>query len=274
MCARRIMQSTHHKPIPASTRLEYLRNFQYAVIFICNENNFCCLPALPPPLQMSVLSRQVTAVSQELQEMTRLLRPLCHSPSALLVPSAAVTPPPSVSSLSCSPAPPHAASRHTPANCPDDQNHDDRTPEPAEHHQCFVNNATETNPPLSSHWSAPSSLNCVSFAPPLPASPSPSSSSHPTSPTLSIVVSGTGSEPQTQFHPRPGPHSLSRSAGQIHQEPMCCTPRHCLSQSLTPPPGEVLLSRNPPLDLEAQDLGEGATAAAELSFIDEGRSSV
>lgn len=234
---------------------------------------FTCLPVFPPPLQMSVLSRQVTAVSQELQEMTRLLRPLCHGSSALLVPNAAVTPPPSVSSLSCSPAPPHVASRYTPADCPDDQNHDNRTPEPVEHRQCFVTNASETNPTLSSHWSAPSSLNCVSFAPPLPFSPSPSSSSHPTSPTISLVMSGTGSEQQTQFWPQPRPHSLSRSAGQIHQDPQHCTPRHCLSQPLTLPPGGVPQSRDPPLDLEVQRLGEGAVEA-ELSFIDEGRSSV
>lgn len=207
--------------------------------------------------------------------MTRLLRPLCHGPSALLVPSTAVTPPPSLSSLSCSPAPPHAASRHSPADCPDDQNHGGGTPEPIEHHQHFTTNASETNPPLSSHWSshwsASSSLNCVSFAPPLPSSPFPSSSSPPSSPTFSLVVSGTGSEPQTQFQPRP--HSLSRSAGQIHQEPQRCPPRHCLSQPLTPPPCAVPQSRDPPLDLEAQDMGEGS-AAAELSFIDEGRSSV
>ncbi|GLD69309.1 potassium voltage-gated channel subfamily H member 3-like protein [Lates japonicus] len=38
--------------------------------------------------EMSVLSRQVTAVSQELQEMTRLLKPLFHNPAALLMPSA------------------------------------------------------------------------------------------------------------------------------------------------------------------------------------------
>lgn len=205
--------------------------------------------------------------------MTRLLRPLCHVPAALLVPSAAVTPPPSVSSLSCSPAPPHATSRHSPPDCPDDQNHDNRTPEPVEHHQCFATDASEASPPLSSHWSAPSSLNCVSFAPPLPSSPSPSSSSHPTSPTFSLVVSGTGSEPQTQFQPPSRPHSLSRSAGQIHQERQHCPPRHCLSQPLTPPPGALPQSLDPRLDLEAQDLGEGS-AAAELSFIDEGRSSV
>lgn len=49
---------------------------------------------MPPPPQMSVLSRQVTSVSQELQEMTRLLKPLFHN-SSLLIPCA-VTPPPSV----------------------------------------------------------------------------------------------------------------------------------------------------------------------------------
>lgn len=207
---------------------------------------------------MSVLSRQVSTVSQELQELTRLLRPLCHGPSALLVPSAAVTPPPSVSSLSCSPAPPHAIPRHTATVCTDDQNHDDRTPEP----ERFIADASETDP-LSFHWSAPSSLNCVSCAPPLPPSPS-SSTSHPTSPTFSLVVSGTGSQPQTKFQPLPRPHSLSRSAGQIHQEPQNVTPRHCLSQPITLPLAPEPLSRDRQLDLEA----------AELSFIDEGRPSV
>ncbi|XP_034088803.1 uncharacterized protein LOC117557196 [Gymnodraco acuticeps] len=40
--------------------------------------------------EMSVLSGQVTSVSQELQEMTRLLKPLFHNPSMLLM---RVTPP-------------------------------------------------------------------------------------------------------------------------------------------------------------------------------------
>ncbi|XP_061551149.1 potassium voltage-gated channel subfamily H member 8-like isoform X1 [Phycodurus eques] len=47
--------------------------------------------------EMKVLAQRVATVSQELQEMTRLLKPLFHSPSTLLTPSA-VTPPPSVSS--------------------------------------------------------------------------------------------------------------------------------------------------------------------------------
>lgn len=238
-----------------------------------NENNTCLPSCPPPPLQMSVLSRQVTAVSQELQEMTRLLRPLCHGPSALLVPGAAVTPPPSVSSLSCSPALPHAT-RPAPTDCPDDQEHGASTPEPVEHRQRFPSGG-ETNPPLSSHWSAPSSLNCVSVAPPLPPSPFPCSSSPPTSAALLVDVLGTGSEPQTQPQPHSRPHSLSRSAGQIHQEPQHRTPRHCLSQPLSPPPGAATQPWDPLVDLEAQDLGEGAaTASAQLSFINEGQSSV
>ncbi|XP_054864837.1 uncharacterized protein LOC129348505 [Amphiprion ocellaris] len=65
--------------------------------------------------EMCVLSRQVTAVSQELQEMTRLLKPLLHtSPSLLLLP---VTPPPSVSSHGCSPAPP-LLTQHAPVGPP------------------------------------------------------------------------------------------------------------------------------------------------------------
>lgn len=63
---------------------------------------------------MSALSRQVTTVSQELQEMSRLLKPLFHSPSIAVVPPpvavtpplSTVTPPPSRSSDSFSPAPP------------------------------------------------------------------------------------------------------------------------------------------------------------------------
>lgn len=55
--------------------------------------------------QMSVLSRQVTEVSLDLQEMTRLLKPLFHNPPTLLIPNSTVTPPPSVSSDAWSPAP-------------------------------------------------------------------------------------------------------------------------------------------------------------------------
>ncbi|KAM4602154.1 voltage-gated delayed rectifier potassium channel KCNH8-like [Polymixia lowei] len=55
--------------------------------------------------EMNMLSRQVSSVSQELQEMTRLLKPFLHNPTTLLLPSA-MTPPPSLSSNSCSPAPP------------------------------------------------------------------------------------------------------------------------------------------------------------------------
>ncbi|AWP00762.1 putative potassium voltage-gated channel subfamily H member 8-like [Scophthalmus maximus] len=69
--------------------------------------------------EMSVLSRQVTAVSQELQEMTRLLKPLFHNPAARLIPSA-VTPPTSMSSQGCSPAPPLLA-RNAPVDSPDEQ---------------------------------------------------------------------------------------------------------------------------------------------------------
>ncbi|RVE75471.1 hypothetical protein OJAV_G00016890 [Oryzias javanicus] len=64
--------------------------------------------------EMSVLSRQVAAVTQELQEVTRLLRPLLHHPSTFL------TPPPSLSSHSCSPAPPFPT-HHAPVGCPAQQ---------------------------------------------------------------------------------------------------------------------------------------------------------
>uniref|UniRef100_A0A1A8MGF8 Voltage-gated delayed rectifier potassium channel KCNH4 n=1 Tax=Nothobranchius pienaari TaxID=704102 RepID=A0A1A8MGF8_9TELE len=147
--------------------------------------------------EMCVLSRQVSSVSQELQEMTRLLRPLFHNSSSLLVPCT-MTPPPSISSQSCSPAPP-LLTRHTPVDCPDVTPVPNQVPElgpqlssretfqeefdplwgprTASHHM---------TPPLS-HCSAPPSLNgsphihshpCL--IPPL------SSSSHPsfTSPLL------------------------------------------------------------------------------------------
>ncbi|KAM6945757.1 voltage-gated delayed rectifier potassium channel KCNH8-like [Aplochiton taeniatus] len=53
--------------------------------------------------EMNTLSRQVSTVSQELQEMTRLLRPLLHGSPALLGPGS--TPPPSARSDGSSPAP-------------------------------------------------------------------------------------------------------------------------------------------------------------------------
>uniref|UniRef100_A0AAV2L7Z4 Voltage-gated delayed rectifier potassium channel KCNH4 n=1 Tax=Knipowitschia caucasica TaxID=637954 RepID=A0AAV2L7Z4_KNICA len=57
--------------------------------------------------EMSALSRQVTSVRQELQEVTSLLRPLLLNPSMVLAPPIAnITPPPShQSSHSVSPAP-------------------------------------------------------------------------------------------------------------------------------------------------------------------------
>lgn len=215
--------------------------------------------------------------------MTRLLKPLYHSTSALLIPSA-VTPPPSISSLSCSPAPALVA-QHASADCSEDRKPPPApVPEPSSpplepspggiaHHQ----SSPSQNPPLYSHWSAPSSLNCslhehVAMPPPSSSSlsiPSLSLSSHPSSvPPLLVDLSGTGSEPQTQSQPRPPNLSRSMSQLQVHQDSQYASRlyRHCLSQPLPQPSS---MASQPLLDLEAEDLG-----TAQLSYINEGQSSV
>lgn len=254
------------------TRGSYKQIYNFSRLSVC---------LLSP--QMSVLSRQVAAVSQELQEMTRLLKPLYHSTSALLLPSA-VTPPPSISSLSCSPAPALLA-QHAPADCSDD-----RKPPPASVLEpsspplealpggiaCHQSSPSQ-NPLLYSHRSAPSSLNCslhehVAIPPPSSSSssiPSLSSSSHPSSvQPLLVDLSGTGSEPQTQPQTRPPNLSRSMSQLQVHQDSQCASRlyRHCLSQPLPQPSS---MASQPLLDLEAEDLG-----TAQLSYINEGQSSV
>lgn len=211
-------------------------------------------------LQMSVLSRQVTSVSQELQEVTRLLKPLFHNTSTLLMPSA-VTPPPCMSSHSCSPAP-ALLTQHAPVHCPDCQNPPPiLVPEPSSPPQSMAKvllekfdplqcspsqTITSQNPyqtrtaPLASHCSAPPSLNssphehAVAQHPyPCCSIPSLSSSSHLSSiPPLLVDLSGPGSEPQT--HPQYHHPLLSQSESQLQLQPesqsMSWSYPHSLSQ--------------------------------------------
>lgn len=87
-------------------------------------NNLQCFSSISHLFpQMCILSRQVTAVSQELQEMTRLLKPLFHNSSTLLMPCT-VTPPPSVSPRCCSPGP-TVLTQQAPADPPDRRNEAD-----------------------------------------------------------------------------------------------------------------------------------------------------
>ncbi|XP_034029842.1 potassium voltage-gated channel subfamily H member 3-like [Thalassophryne amazonica] len=78
--------------------------------------------------EMSMLSRQITSVSQELQEMTRLLKPLFRTSSVLLIP-AAETPPPSMSSSGYSPPPPFPTQN---APCVCSENHTPQSVLPSE----------------------------------------------------------------------------------------------------------------------------------------------
>lgn len=233
--------------------------------------------------QMSVLSRQVTAVSQELQEVTRLLRPLFHSASALLLPSA-VTPPPSVSSHSCSPAPP-PFTRHAPVDCSDNPNPPSFLVPDASSLLSAGNmlrgefdplkGPASQNSPLTSHWSAPSSLNssphehtvvphsCSSSS----SIPSLSSASHPSSVApASVDLSRAG--------PRNHPPSLSQSLSQLQLQPvrMSKTHDHSHSHPLLQPS-----SMSPQAQEPLQNLAEAAEwrrSPAQLSFIDEGQRSV
>lgn len=204
-------------------------------------------------LQMTILSRQVTTVSQELQEMTCLLKPLLHNTSTLLLPSP-VTPPPSTPSLGCSPALP-ILTQHAPADCPANQNPPSvLAPEPS-------------SPPLSKTEAlqgefdllrcSPSQI-IVSQDPPLMAHPHSSSSSIPSlSKTshlssiapLSVDFSGPDGEPRTQPPSRPSQVQLQ--------------PRHqSLSQTLLQLPSMTSHPPEPLLNLEE---------SAQLSFIDEGQ---
>lgn len=249
---------------------------------------------------MSVLSHQVSIVSQELQEMTRLLRPLFHNPSALLTPSA-VTPSPSVSPLSCSLAL-HLNTQHAPVHCPDDQNppssmmHEPPSPQlsmtkvfqgefdplsssPSPHSPPF-SHQTSTTPPVS-HRSAPPSLNSSPHEHtivPHPSSstsiPSLSSSSHPLSITPLLVDL---SEPQSRLRLHFPLQSHSESHLQSETHFMSQSYPHSLSQSDIQPQISLQTSsmasrsREPLLDLQRVEWGEHTT---QLSLVDEGQSSM
>lgn len=183
--------------------------------------------------------------------MTRLLKPLFHNPSALLIPSA-MTPPPSVSSDSCSPALP-LFTQHAPVDCSEDEHPpcilvpEPTSPQPKVLEGCSRREEVEFdplqcsrtftsyNPPIphqTSHCSAPPSLNSSPHehtVMPHPYSsssiPSLSSSSHLSSITpLLVDISGPGSEPQTQSHPQSRLTLLSQSESQLlsqQQVPPC-----------------------------------------------------
>jgi len=242
-------------------------------------------------LQMCVLSRQVTAVSQELQEMTRLLKPLFYNPSTLLIPCA-VTPPPSVSSHSCSPAPP-LPTQHALVGCSEEQNpppvHVPEPPSPQlstskvfqgefDPLQSSRSISPHYSPPFShqispahlvSYRSAPPSLNTSphdhTVVPHLCSSssiPSLSSSCHPSSITpLLVDLSEPGREPQTQPQSQLPPSSQlqftshSYPHSQVHPRPLPQT------SSMASNP------RMPLLNLQEVEWGEHRT---QLSFINEG----
>lgn len=218
--------------------------------------------------------------------MTRLLKPLFHNTSMLLMPSA-VTPPPSVSSHSCSPAPTLRTQR-APAGCSDRQNspsilvREPSSPPPSAAemlqgefdplHCSPSRRIISRDPPLISHWSAPPSLNGSpherTIAPhPYSSSSIPflSSLSHLSSLTpLLLDLSGPGSDPQTR--------SQSQSASQLQLQSQCMpsSHRHSLSQPLQPS-STASRPREPRLNLEEAEWGE---RTAQLSFINEGQPSV
>lgn len=189
--------------------------------------------------------------------MTRLLKPLFHSPSVLAIP---VTPPPSVLSHSCSPA---LLAQRAPTDCLGDQS----VPLPGEidtlqcpssrpviSHPPRVLDPTCTAPPVC-HRSAPPSLNSspreyTVMPHPLPSSsssiPSLSSSTHPSYITPLLVDL---SEPDRE-HPQSRLHLLSQA-------------------ELTPWSHPRLQEPHP--DLQQVEWGEHT---AKLSFINEGQPSV
>lgn len=186
--------------------------------------------------------------------MTRLLKPLFHSPSLLLIQSA-LTALPSVSPHSCSPAPPLPTQR-APVDCSND-------PREFEPLQCSsFRTATTHDPPgpapAVSHCSAPPSLNSSphehKIAPhPYSSSSIPylSSSSHPSSVTPILVHLEPSRAPQTQSPPQP------------HFPP--------LSQPLLHPSGMASHPPEPLLNLQEVEWGQHAT---QLTFIDEGQQPV
>lgn len=255
--------------------------------------------SFPPSLQMSALSRQVTAVSQELQEMTRLLKPLYHNPSALLLQSA-LTPPPSVSSHSCSPAPP-LLTRHSPVDYSNDLR-SGLAPDASLLSQQMLQgefypllqlspSQTTTSPPVlrhtsapplpASHCSAPPSLNCSPHEHTLGPHPHPSSSipslslsSHPL-PITPILVDL--SEPSTALQTQSQlllPHQ-SQSESQLQSHRFVPSYSHSHSQPqlqpLLQPPSMTSHPQEPHPTLQGVEWGKYTT---QLNFVDEGQQSV
>lgn len=226
------------------------------------------------PLQMSILSRQVTAVSQELQEVTRLLKPLFHNTSTLLMPGA-VTPPPSVCSNSCSPAP-FVLTQHATADCSDDQNppsikvsEESTSLSPRKVLQGGsdpLQNLPSQNPPLVSHWSAPPSLNSSPHEHPTVPHPNSSfipclsSASLPSPTMLDLLGSVPQTEPSYQSQPQFQPLYMSQSYHDSHSQPLF------QPSSMTPLPQEPLVNLE-----EELEWGQSPT---QLSFIDEGHPSM
>lgn len=240
---------------------------------VLNDNNInykVCKRLLNSPsdlLQMSVLSRQVTAVSQELQEVTRLLKPLFHNTSTLLMPGA-VTPPPNVCSNSCSPAP-FVLTQHATADCSDDQNPPSIKVSEESASQGGsdpLQNLPFQNPPLVSHCSAPPSLNSYPHEhPTVPHAnssfiPCLSSASLPSPTMLDLLGSGPQTEPSYQSQPQFQPLCISQSYRDSHSQPLF------QPSSMTPLPQEPLVN----LEEELQ-WGQSPT---QLSFIDEGQPSM
>lgn len=232
---------------------------------------------------MSVLSRQVTAVSQELQEMTSLLKPLFHNPSTLLMAST-VARPPSVSSHSCSPAPP-LFTQHAPVDCSDNHNPPSvLVAEPPSPHpsmtellqgeldpiQCPPSQTLTSRYPPVSHRSAPPSLNSSPHehtVMPHPSSisiPFLSSSSHPSSITpLLVDLSGPDSQqPQSRLL------LVSQSESQFTSSSYPRTLSQSQLQPLLQPSSMASHPEEPLLDLQEWSGGEHTT---QLSFINEGQ---
>lgn len=222
--------------------------------------------------------------------MTRLLKPLFHNPSTLLIPST-VTPPPSVSSHSCSPAP-TLFTQHAPADCSDDQKPTSvLIPEPSSPPLGITKlrqGASDLRSPLGTvmphmppvfHCSAPPSLNSSPHEhtvtpPPYSSSsiPSLSSASHPSSITpLLIDLSEPDHDPQTHPPSHLLSHSESKYKCKSQSYPHSLHRSHFQPQPLLPTSNMATQPRDPHVNLQKADRG---MHTAELRFIDEGRPSV
>lgn len=190
--------------------------------------------------------------------MTRLLKPLFHSPSVLLVPGA-VTPPPS-----CSPRPPLLA-QHAPALLPDEPRSVTESFQ-GDFDPLHCSRTLTSRHPSASHRSAPPSLHSSphehsSLAPqPSSSIPSLSSSNHPSSVTPLLVDL---SEPQTPS--RLPLLSQSESRLQLQLQP---AESHFTSRSY---PRSL---SQPHVQASGTNPREWGEHSAQLSFIDEGRPSV